>query len=680
MEIEELLAAIGVDASQAAKVKELVAALAMAATKAATEVDKVKSNLALDVGAMMSTAATKVFEFINACVAGAKALAQEKGLLFNITQKELAQADEYQAVMKKTGLSIESIKTKIVLNLLPQITSATQGFNDWLESNKALIAEGLTQIIQWGNSLIQMVVNTIKVINKIVEGTIGWENAILVVITLLAIFKRAMIGAFISNPITWIMAAIVGLMLLFDDLMVYLEGGESLFGDFWGPAIEWVKSVIAWWNKFYAENKAIFEAIGAAFKQAFSAIMSIFAGVVRYLFNAIKLLAGIFTNNTELMKEAWRGLADSVIQIWDGIVAGLEAICEILVILFDALISVLVTLWEGIKSAVGLVVEWIKEKALQLVSALIAIFKRIDDYIIECFLTLWDTISAFFGNIIDKAKSLIKQVTDILVNVFDTIKKALSTAFNWLSTTIGGFVSQLSTVFEPILDFILSPFTRGIALVKSLFDIFNDDSTSFTEKLEIAFATIKDYLFAPFQAGWELIKDIFNLSDGDIGQFVDDIGDAISNVTDLIIQPFKAALDWVKEKFDWVIKAVVSGFKKLTGSEDTDTEEDDTELTEQERAALNAQTKNTGGIISEGLIPVLNNLIEAINRLLYLPENMNALIANAQTIKHIYIQMGNTTINQNIVSNDPHKAASLSADTFNKTNKLTYQNLTSFIA
>ncbi|SUB98617.1 hypothetical protein [Proteus penneri] len=89
-------------------------------------------------------ATAKVLGFIDASLAGAKELAQEKGLLFDISKKELAQADEYQEAMKKTGLSIESIKTKIALNLVPQLTKATQGFNDWLGANKELITEGLT--------------------------------------------------------------------------------------------------------------------------------------------------------------------------------------------------------------------------------------------------------------------------------------------------------------------------------------------------------------------------------------------------------------------------------------------------------------------------------------------------------------------------------------------------------
>ncbi|WP_115064981.1 hypothetical protein [Proteus penneri] len=69
-----------------------------------------------------------------------------------------------------------------------------------------------------------MVVNSIKAVSKLVESTVGWKGAILGIITILAILKKSMIMAFIANPITWVIAGIVGLMLLLDDLMVYLEG------------------------------------------------------------------------------------------------------------------------------------------------------------------------------------------------------------------------------------------------------------------------------------------------------------------------------------------------------------------------------------------------------------------------------------------------------------------------
>ncbi|HDU8689488.1 TPA: hypothetical protein RG737_002284 [Morganella morganii subsp. morganii] len=298
MEIDELLIKIGVDTSDAAKISQFVTTLSAAANqiavqangiadsftdttqsaedgfrrasgeaeKAQTPINKLKL-LAIGVAAVISAVAVKVAGFISGAIAGAKNLAQEKGLLFDISKQELQQADEYQEAMKKTGLAMESIKTKIALNLLPQLNSVVSGFNDWLRANKELIAAGLTKVIQWGGKFFQVLINTGRAIGKVIDNTIGWKGAVMALGAAFAFLNRKML----MNPITWIIAGIVGLMLLIDDLMVYLRGGKSLFGDFWGACIGWIKSVMAWWNNLSEEWQTTIKMIGSMWALAFGA-------------------------------------------------------------------------------------------------------------------------------------------------------------------------------------------------------------------------------------------------------------------------------------------------------------------------------------------------------------------------------------------------------------------------
>lgn len=298
MEIDELLIKIGVDTSDAAKISQFVTTLSAAANqiavqangiadsftdttqsaedgfrrasgeaeKAQTPINKLKL-LAIGVAAVISAVAVKVAGFISGAIAGAKNLAQEKGLLFDISKQELQQADEYQEAMKKTGLAMESIKTKIALNLLPQLNSVVGGFNDWLRANKELIAGGLTKVIQWGGKFFQVIINTGRAIGKVIDNTIGWKGAVMALGAAFAFLNRKML----MNPITWIIAGIVGLMLLIDDLMVYLRGGKSLFGDFWGACIGWIKSVMAWWNNLSEEWQTTIKMIGSMWALAFGA-------------------------------------------------------------------------------------------------------------------------------------------------------------------------------------------------------------------------------------------------------------------------------------------------------------------------------------------------------------------------------------------------------------------------
>lgn len=298
MEIEELLVAIGVDTSQAAKIQEVVVALGAAAVAMANEANKINGDLdtigesaaqgaeeagkkaeeagrsmsklkmiAVGVGAVIGFVSGKVLGFLDSAIAGAQNLSKEKGLLFDISKQELQQADEYQEAMKKTGLSIESIKTKIALNLVPQLTAITQKFNDWLGANKELIAAGLTKVIQWGGKFFQVLINTGRAIGKVIDNTIGWKGAVMALGAAFAFLNRKML----MNPITWIIAGIVGLMILIDDLMVYLRGGKSKWGKFWEPCIEWINKVRKWWTELSDEWKTTIKMIGSMWALAFGA-------------------------------------------------------------------------------------------------------------------------------------------------------------------------------------------------------------------------------------------------------------------------------------------------------------------------------------------------------------------------------------------------------------------------
>ncbi len=464
MEIEELLVAIGIDTSQAAKIQEVVVALGAAAVAMANEANKINGDLdtigesatqgaeeagkkaeeagrsmsklkmiAVGVGAVIGFVSGKVLGFLDSAIAGAQNLSKEKGLLFDISKQELQQADEYQEAMKKTGLSIESIKTKIALNLVPQLTAITQKFNDWLGANKELIAAGLTKVIQWAGRFFRVIINTGRAIWKVIDSTIGWRGALILLAAAFAILNRSML----MSPITWVIAAIVGLMLVIDDLMGYLDGKESLFGEFWGACIGWIKDVIAWWNEFYTNNKEIIDGITGAFVTMVDSIISVFSGLFSYFKNVLKLILGIFTGDTDLMSEAWSGMAEDAMKVFDGLIQ-----------FFSGFFDLLGSLWAGLLKTVSKV---------------------------------WSSIMR------------------IIRRVFDWIKNGVKTAVNAVKTT-----------FLAVVDFIAAPFRNGWNLVKKLFDIWGNDSSSFTDKIKETFEAVVKFVSEPFEKAFKAIEKAFD--------------------------------------------------------------------------------------------------------------------------------------------------------------------------
>lgn len=211
------------------------------------ELGNIRSKFML-IGAAATAASGLIANYLTVPLQNIQELAKQKDKLFDITQAEIDQAKEYQDRLQNTKIAMQSITTQVALKLIPVVNQSLKGFNNFLRANKALVVEGLTNVFKWILKLGQVFTNTFRFLNKVISSTIGWKAALLILVGVLTVVKRAMLAAFLTNPIGWVILLIGGLILLIDDLMTYLDGGESLFGDYWKPFIEWGKKAIVWFN------------------------------------------------------------------------------------------------------------------------------------------------------------------------------------------------------------------------------------------------------------------------------------------------------------------------------------------------------------------------------------------------------------------------------------------------
>lgn len=90
----------------------------------------------------------------------------------------------------------------------------------------------------WGTRLVAFLVELFEKLPNQLQGIALWLGAI--GIALVKIGKRSLI-AFATNPVTWLVAAILGLLLLLQDLFGYMKGEDSYFD--WGPMISSAKQL-----------------------------------------------------------------------------------------------------------------------------------------------------------------------------------------------------------------------------------------------------------------------------------------------------------------------------------------------------------------------------------------------------------------------------------------------------
>ena len=256
------------------------------------ELSNIRSKFML-IGAAATAASGLIANYLTVPLQNIDELAKKKDRLFNITQAEIIQAKEYQDQLQKTKTAVQSIVTQTAIKLIPVVNQSLKGFNNFLRANKALVVEGLTNVFKWILKLGQVFTNTFRFLNKVISSTIGWKAALLILVGVLAVVKRAMLAAFLTNPIGWVIMLIGALMLVIDDLMTYLDGGESLFGDYWKPCIEWGKKAIA-----------LYKEIEPIIKQVFSGAAKIIVGFGQAVIGILTSIGALFTLRLADLEEA----------------------------------------------------------------------------------------------------------------------------------------------------------------------------------------------------------------------------------------------------------------------------------------------------------------------------------------------------------------------------------------
>lgn len=214
------------------------------------------------------------------------------------------------------------------LRIAPAISRIIERFTKWFAENNDLIKA----ILNGFGRVFSFLFELAGAIDNVVSNTIGWRAVIYTLGAALLWLSRRMILAFATNPIGLAIMAIAGLILIIDDFITWLQGGESAFGDFyqscadglqwmedkWDELVAWIKEkwddAISWvkekWNGFIdsfslEKIKKTFEDIKQTiinkFKEAFGWAVDLWNSIVAKIGGEpINIEANITTNQKPL--------------------------------------------------------------------------------------------------------------------------------------------------------------------------------------------------------------------------------------------------------------------------------------------------------------------------------------------------------------------------------------------
>ena len=367
-------------------------------------------------------------------------LIKEEKLLTEVTKEQIDQAKKYNDSVETLGKRFNSLRVEIAFSFLPTLQNLINGLDKFLETNKDLIVNGLTTLLSAITSLFQVIGSLIRFIDLIVEKTLGWETTLYVLGAALAFVGRASILAFLANPVFLIIAAIGVLLILIDDFITYLDGGESQFGDFWGAMIGWVKdnedALRSLWDMIVLGMSYLIEFgffvtkyLGGAFVDAVEVITAV-----------LTFLVGLFTGNTELMSAAWSGMIENLLSMFQNLAMLFEPIAQ-------KLMEIMSAVWDAIVSYISLKISEIVSAISGLISSIGAALGNVFDIVTAPFTQAFDWIVNTFSKIPSLIGNIISKLPG--VNAITSIGSAVSSGASRIVNNYGGSTSANINVTAP---------------------------------------------------------------------------------------------------------------------------------------------------------------------------------------------------------------------------------------
>lgn len=385
------------------------------------------------VGAGISVLASGLSSFIDDAISNVEDLDEEAGKSARSAVEE-AKTRLTEAGEQITGV-FQDIRRQAILTVLPYLGAIVSKIREWYDANRALIEGTLTKLKDVIGRIGGAIGNTVSFIAKVIDHTTGWKVALGLLAAGFIFLKRQMVMAaaaqglaLLMNPLTWIAAAIAAVILLVDDFMVYMEGGESLLGDFWKPFVEAIPMVEAWfehlkkialgiWDPMVDGMVAMKDALvqlgqwmvewwaknGEAVTTFVVGALIVFGAFLSFLWQGVRGIFALLTGNWEMLGDVGAKTAEALAAIFDQLFALVSAVAS--------------AAWQTIESGAAAVVAAIAEIFAPLTSILSSIFGVIGDLISGSFEGAFNRVTALWDQTVGAIAAGVQKVIGFFTSI-----------------------------------------------------------------------------------------------------------------------------------------------------------------------------------------------------------------------------------------------------------------------
>lgn len=344
--------------------------------------------------------------------------AHELGLVMNGEALKAARAYGAESTLLKGTLG--GLKQEVTLALMPTLLRGARAINRFLQANRPFIRGGIDRGVKLLNSALDRAVYLLEVIGngdaaKGIErvgkvllsvlaagGAIKGANFLLTFFTLLkaALAGISVAGALVAAKIAYVIAYVTTLVLIFEDLLTYIRGGDSLFGRLLAHASKG--------QGIFGKLAKLLSQFGRTGQLVFKLLQRVAGVVFPFLWNKFKeKVAPIF----DLLKLAWETVGEPVFgAVLDAAIALFTRFNDSLEFLLNNWSAV----WAGMEAQFMEFVGSIQASAL-------ALYTKLDELLggglTEAITWTGDVATKTFDTLVSQVEAVLSKMRELLVSV-----------------------------------------------------------------------------------------------------------------------------------------------------------------------------------------------------------------------------------------------------------------------
>lgn len=385
---------------------------------------------------------------------------KKRNMLARVNKEDIELYKKIREGMFKFNESMANVSATIMRSISPAIkflVGLLDKFSNWLNANQ--------------NNIVRFI--------KILAVTIS----VALIPSLIRMGK-----ALLMNPLTWIIATLGVLVLIIDDLVTYINGGDSALSGLWSQ---------------FGTGEEIGKALNSTLKNLMA--------IISVIGKPLAILASGF------------GAFKIVKTLIGGVVKGIYAMRTALTVLTAHPIVAFLTL------IIGLIM-WITDAFNRAGGDWNKVFDIMAQDVVD-FLNLFgglgDQLKAYISSLFGFISDIVNSIKDYFINVYNILTDSNLSFFEKIKGIFNAFIELVGNVAKAIIDRFKESFAAVVDIFSKIFEpiknALNSAVSNIWNKIKEVFTMIKDYIISVFKEAFDFLGNGISKVKNSLGSAVDKV-------------------------------------------------------------------------------------------------------------------------------------------------------------